>query len=63
MSSVRSISTAEDFTWSKPVKQGCLQVTRVTAEVAKLWNNCSMFASDEDGLHSPAAAGPSSEAA
>ncbi|KAI8143347.1 hypothetical protein BJV82DRAFT_579029 [Fennellomyces sp. T-0311] len=46
MSSVRSISTEEDFSWPKAVKQGCLQVTRVTAEVAKLWNNCSAFADD-----------------
>ncbi|KAI8365915.1 uncharacterized protein BYT42DRAFT_145557 [Radiomyces spectabilis] len=46
MSSVRSISTEEDFTWTKFVKQGCLQVTRVTADVAKLWNSYSTFAED-----------------
>ncbi|KAI9011984.1 hypothetical protein CLU79DRAFT_839256 [Phycomyces nitens] len=44
MSSIRSISTEEDFAWPKAVKQGCLHVTRVTAEVAKLWNNYSIFA-------------------
>ncbi|KAG2216586.1 hypothetical protein INT45_004507, partial [Circinella minor] len=46
MTSVRSISTEEDFNWPKAVKQGCLQVTRVTAEVAKLWNHCSAFVDD-----------------
>ncbi|KAI9011965.1 RAM signaling pathway protein-domain-containing protein [Phycomyces nitens] len=44
MSSIRSISTEEDFAWPKPIKQGCLHVTRVTAEVAKLWNSYSVFA-------------------
>ncbi|KAL0077679.1 RAM signaling pathway protein-domain-containing protein [Phycomyces blakesleeanus] len=44
MSSIRSISTEEDFSWPKPIKQGCLHVTRVTAEVAKLWNSYSVFA-------------------
>lgn len=28
------------------MKQGCLYVTRMTAEVAKLWNNYSTFADD-----------------
>ncbi|KAI7872908.1 hypothetical protein BDF14DRAFT_1750119 [Spinellus fusiger] len=49
MSSIRSISTEEDFTWPKAVRQGFLHVTRVTAEVAKLWNNDSIFA--EDGYY------------
>ncbi|ORY92321.1 RAM signaling pathway protein-domain-containing protein [Syncephalastrum racemosum] len=38
MSSVRALITEDDFQWPKPVKQGCLQVTRVTTEVAKQWN-------------------------
>ncbi|KAI9259680.1 RAM signaling pathway protein-domain-containing protein, partial [Phascolomyces articulosus] len=49
MSSIRSISTEEDFNWPKAVKQGCGQVTRVTAEVAMLWNHCSVFV--EDGFY------------
>ncbi|KAG0170043.1 hypothetical protein DFQ28_002631 [Apophysomyces sp. BC1034] len=49
MSSVRAVSTEEEFAWPKAVKQGCLHVTRVTAEVAKLWNNDSVFA--EDGYY------------
>lgn len=46
MTFIRSISTEEDFVWPKSVKQGCLYVTRMTAEVAKLWNNYSTFAED-----------------
>ncbi|KAI7906457.1 RAM signaling pathway protein-domain-containing protein [Cokeromyces recurvatus] len=46
MTFIRSISTEEEFTWPKPIKQGCLYVTRMTAEVAKLWNNVSTFAKD-----------------
>ncbi|KAF7728840.1 hypothetical protein EC973_005466 [Apophysomyces ossiformis] len=49
MSSIRAISTEEEFVWPKTVKQGCLHVTRVTAEVAKLWNSDSVFA--EDGYY------------
>lgn len=41
MRGMQSISTQEDFGWPKAVKQGCLQVTRVTAEVAKVWNRYS----------------------
>lgn len=46
MTFIRSISTQEEFVWPKSVKQGCLYVTRMTAEVAKLWNNYSTFAED-----------------
>ncbi|KAI8884280.1 hypothetical protein K501DRAFT_217750 [Backusella circina FSU 941] len=46
MSLIRSISTGEDFVWPKSIKQGCLHVTRMTAEVAKLWNNYSTFAEE-----------------
>ncbi|KAI8969667.1 hypothetical protein BDB01DRAFT_584559 [Pilobolus umbonatus] len=49
MSSIRSVSTEEDFRWPRPVKQGCLYVTRMTTEVAKTWNNYSTFA--EDGFY------------
>ncbi|CAO3648972.1 unnamed protein product [Cunninghamella blakesleeana] len=40
---IKLLSMEEDVQWSKAVKQGCLHVTRVTAEVAKLWNNYPMF--------------------
>ncbi|KAI9483576.1 MAG: RAM signaling pathway protein-domain-containing protein [Benjaminiella poitrasii] len=46
MTFIRSISTEEDFAWPKSIKQGFLYVTRMTAEVAKLWNNFSTFAKD-----------------
>lgn len=46
MTFIRSISKEEDFAWPKSVKQGCLYVTRMTAEVAKLWNQGSTFAQD-----------------
>ncbi|KAI8970134.1 hypothetical protein BDF20DRAFT_922716 [Mycotypha africana] len=46
MTLIRSISTEEDFQWPKPIKQGCLYVTRMSAEVAKLWNRSSTFAED-----------------
>ncbi|KAI8636124.1 RAM signaling pathway protein-domain-containing protein, partial [Parasitella parasitica] len=46
MSFIRSISTEEEFAWPKSIKQGCLYVTRMTAEVAKLWNSSSTFAED-----------------
>ncbi|CAO3665618.1 hypothetical protein CU097_015308 [Rhizopus azygosporus] len=46
MTLIRSISKEEDFVWPRTVKQGCLYVTRITAEVAKLWNNSSTFAQD-----------------
>ncbi|KAI8047735.1 uncharacterized protein B0P05DRAFT_565457 [Gilbertella persicaria] len=46
MSFIRAISTEEDFSWPKSIKQGCLYMTRMTAEVAKLWNNHSTFAED-----------------
>ncbi|KAK4512347.1 uncharacterized protein ATC70_003045 [Mucor velutinosus] len=46
MSFIRSISTEEEFVWPKSIKQGCLYVTRMTAEVAKLWNSSSTFAED-----------------
>ncbi|CEP08858.1 hypothetical protein [Parasitella parasitica] len=46
MTFIRSISTEEDFAWPKSIKQGCLYVTRMTAEVAKLWNSSSTFAED-----------------
>ncbi|KAI9319260.1 hypothetical protein BX666DRAFT_1442960 [Dichotomocladium elegans] len=49
MNLVRLTSTQEDFSWPKAVKQSCLQVTRVTAEVAKLWNSCSAFV--EEGYY------------
>lgn len=49
MTFIRSISTEEDFAWPKSIKQGCLYVTRMTAEVAKLWNTYSTFA--EDGFY------------
>lgn len=49
MTFIRAISTEEEFAWPKSVKQGCLYVTRMTAEVAKLWNNYSTFA--EDGFY------------
>jgi hypothetical protein len=49
MTFIRSISTEEDFVWPKSIKQGCLYVTRMTAEVAKLWNNSSTFA--EEGFY------------
>ncbi|KAI9305990.1 hypothetical protein BJ944DRAFT_264277 [Cunninghamella echinulata] len=40
---IKLLSMEEDVHWSKAIKQGCLHVTRVTAEVAKLWNNYPMF--------------------
>lgn len=46
MTFIRSISTEEEFVWPKSIKQGCLYVTRMTAEVAKLWNSSSTFAED-----------------
>jgi hypothetical protein len=46
MTFIRSISTEEEFAWPKSVKQGCLYVTRMTAEVAKQWNSYSTFADD-----------------
>lgn len=46
MTLIRSISKEEDFVWPRTVKQGCLYVTRMTAEVAKLWNKYSTFAED-----------------
>ncbi|KAL9547329.1 hypothetical protein MBANPS3_006223 [Mucor bainieri] len=46
MTFIRSISTEEEFVWPKAIKQGCLYVTRMTAEVAKLWNSSSTFAED-----------------
>ncbi|KAI8372098.1 hypothetical protein BD560DRAFT_308015, partial [Blakeslea trispora] len=48
MTFIRSISKEEEFSWPKSVKQGCLYMTRMTAEVAKLWNSHSTFA--ENGL-------------
>lgn len=65
MSSVRSISTEEDFVWPKAVKQVCLHMTRVTTEVAKIWNNDSVFAEDgyylgvDDKQHHPIQRSPS----
>lgn len=46
MTFIRLIQTQEEFAWSKSIKQGCLYVTRMTAEVAKIWNNYSTFAED-----------------
>lgn len=46
MNSIRLIQTEEEFTWSKSIRQGCLYVTRMTAEVAKIWNSNSTFAED-----------------
>ncbi|OBZ85179.1 hypothetical protein A0J61_06771 [Choanephora cucurbitarum] len=48
MTFIRSISKEEEFSWPKSIKQGCLYMTRMTAEVAKLWNSHSTFA--ENGL-------------
>ncbi|CAO3702867.1 unnamed protein product [Rhizopus stolonifer] len=46
MTLIRTISKEEDFVWPRTVKQGCLYVTRMTAEVAKHWNKSSTFAQD-----------------
>ncbi|ORX60318.1 hypothetical protein DM01DRAFT_1157666 [Hesseltinella vesiculosa] len=35
LSEIRSLSTEEDVVWPKAIKQGCLNMTRITAEVAK----------------------------
>ncbi|ORZ18716.1 hypothetical protein BCR42DRAFT_411457 [Absidia repens] len=46
MSLIRSLSSEEDINWPKSVKQCCLHVTRITAEIAKLWNNDPTFVQD-----------------
>jgi hypothetical protein len=46
MSLIRSLSTEDEVNWPKTVKQGCLHLTRVTAEIAKLWNNDPLFVQD-----------------
>ncbi|KAI9270883.1 hypothetical protein BY458DRAFT_456201 [Sporodiniella umbellata] len=46
MTLIRSISKEEQFVWPRMVKQGCLYVTRVTAEVARQWNESSTFAQE-----------------
>ncbi|KAJ2960383.1 hypothetical protein NQZ79_g4196 [Umbelopsis isabellina] len=48
MTLVKAVATQEDYSFPKAVKQGLSQVTRVTAEVARLWSN-STFA--EDGYY------------
>jgi hypothetical protein len=48
MTLVKAVATQEDYSFPKSVKQGLSQVTRVTAEVARLWSNSS-FA--EDGYY------------
>ncbi|KAH8547946.1 RAM signaling pathway [Umbelopsis sp. PMI_123] len=46
MTLVKAVATQEDYSFPKSVKQGLSQVTRVTAEVARLWSNSS-FAAEE----------------
>ncbi|KAI8339639.1 hypothetical protein BC941DRAFT_468907 [Chlamydoabsidia padenii] len=46
MSLIRSLSTEDEVNWPKSLKQCCLHLTRVTAEIAKLWNNDPMFVQD-----------------
>ncbi|KAG2187994.1 hypothetical protein INT44_000744 [Umbelopsis vinacea] len=41
MTLVKAVATQEDYSFPKSVKQGLSQVTRVTAEVARLWSNSS----------------------
>lgn len=48
MTLVKAVATQEDYSFPKAVKQGLSHVTRVTAEVARLWSN-STFA--EEGYH------------
>lgn len=57
MRGMQSISTQEDFGWPKAVKQGCLQVTRVTAEVAKVWNRYSASFTSTNGEAEPTISG------
>ncbi|CAO3668450.1 unnamed protein product [Umbelopsis vinacea] len=48
MTLVKAVATQEDYSFPKAVKQGLSHVTRVTAEVARLWSN-STFA--EEGYY------------
>ncbi|KAI8070726.1 hypothetical protein BC940DRAFT_295415 [Gongronella butleri] len=60
---IRALSTDQEVTWPKPVKQGCLHMTRITTEVARLWNSDPFILQHGFSLGKPSSATPDENSA